>query len=223
MVRRFYSTSRQTQKMPQTAERDAECRFDGLVGPWIEAVGNDRYRISPLLSNAGSKALSEPQQTSVHTAMAFSFLKRRTLTPHEFGTALMHAFIAKSDRVLLGLVRVVLTLDRKVSMAISDVVFWFPAMALQPGQQLSSNPATDFMLRLAQFRIAVASRQTDKALLVMDRGLELLDGIDHEEQAKLSKIIAYSTFLSAIEVPIPPRRSINMLAELMEFEDGMSP
>src|SRR5262249_89722 len=114
----------------------------------------------------------------------------------------------------------VLDFDHETSSAMSDAVFWFPAMALQPGQYLSPNPATDFMLRLAQFRIAVASRQTDSALIIMDRTLELLPRFDHEELVKPSEVMAYSLFLNTINVPIPPRRSINMLARLMELEES---
>ncbi|HEY7491427.1 MAG TPA: hypothetical protein VIH59_10005, partial [Candidatus Tectomicrobia bacterium] len=92
--------------------------FDGLVGPWIEPLGNDYYRVSPLLSNAGNRTLSESEQTAVHEAIAFGFLKRRTMTPSDFGTALIHAFIAKSDGALLLLVKGTLTLDHEVSRAI---------------------------------------------------------------------------------------------------------
>ena len=194
--------------------------FDGLLGPWIETLGDDRYRVSPLLRDAGSQVLSEPEQVATHGAIALGFLKRRTITPYQFGTALMHACIAKSDDVLVWLAGVMLTSGPEDLGAISDAVSWFPAMALVPGQQLSPNPATDFTLRLAQFRIASAGRQTDRALIVMDRALELLEQIDHEEIAKASKVMAYATFLNTIEIPIPPRRAINMIAGLMEFEES---
>jgi hypothetical protein len=193
--------------------------FDGLVGPWIETLGNDYYRVSPLLSNAGNRTLSESEQTAVHEAIAFGFLKRRTMTPSEFGTALIHAFIAKSDWALLLLVKGTLTLDHEALRAISDAVFWFPAMALEPGQQLSTIPAIDFMLRLAQFRYAAAGRQADSALIIIERTLEVLEQIEYEELATLDEGMAYMLFLSALNVPIPPRRSIPMLARLMELQE----
>jgi tetratricopeptide (TPR) repeat protein len=194
--------------------------FDGFVGPWIETLGNDCYRISPLLSNSGNQALSAPEQTAVHEAIAFAVLSRRTVTLHELGTALGHALIAKSDEALFRLAKMLVTSDYEPSRAIGGAFFWFPALALQPGQQLSTNPLTDFMLRLAQFRIAVADRQTDKALLLMDRALELVQQFDHEEWAKSSALMAYQMFLHTINIPIPPRRSITMLARLMELEEN---
>jgi hypothetical protein len=147
--------------------------FDSLVGPWIEALGSDCYRISPLLRDAGNKVLSAPEQTAVHETIAFGILKCGTLVPHEFGTALGHAFSAKSDKALFLLAEGLVTSEHEPSKAIGGAFFWFPAMALQPGQHLSTNPLTDFMLRLAQFRIAVGDRQADKALLLMDRAVEL--------------------------------------------------
>jgi len=127
---------------------------------------------------------------------------------------------AVSDAALQPLVRHFLTFDQEDSRAMSDVLFWFPAMALQPGEQLSCNPATDFILRLLQFRIAVASSQTDEALLLMDQALELLKRFDHKGYAQSSELLAYRMFLSTINVPIPPRRSINMLFRLMELEES---
>lgn len=194
--------------------------FDGLVGPWIETLGNNCYRISPLLSDAGTKVLSTPEQMAVHETIAFGFLKRATLMPHEFGTALMHALIAKSDWAMLLLAKGALAFDHEASKAMSDAVFWFPAMALQPGQNLSTNHATDFMLRLAQFRLAVAGRQTQSALLVMDRALEVLDKFEHDELARLNEATAYCMFLNTHEIPIPPRRTIPMLARLMALEES---
>jgi hypothetical protein len=194
--------------------------FDSLVGPWIEALGNNTYRVSPLLSGAGNQALSESEQTAVHTAIAFGFIRRRTITPFEFGTALMHALIAKSDWALLFLAKGVLDFDHATSSAMSDSVFWFSAMALEPGQYLSTNPATDFMLRLAQFRIAAVSRQADSALLIIDRALEVLEQIEHEELATLDEGVAYVMFLCALDVPLPPRRSIPMLARLMDLQES---
>jgi hypothetical protein len=194
--------------------------FDSLVGPWIEPLGNDYYQVSPLLRDAGTQALSAPDHIAVHEAIALSFVQHRMLTLYEFGVALMHALKAKSDAALQPLVKGVLTFDHEASRAMSDALFWFPAMALQPREQLSSNPATDFMLRLAQFRIAVASSQTDMALLVVDRVLELLKQFNHEEFAQSSEVLAYGMFLNTINVPIPPRRSINMLSRLMGLEES---
>src|SRR5712691_9176105 len=99
--------------------------FDGLVGPWIETLSNNTYRVSPLLSGAGNQALSEPEQTAVHTAIALGFLKRRTMTLFEFGTALMHALVAKSDGALFLLAKGVLDFDHETFSAMSDTVFWF--------------------------------------------------------------------------------------------------
>jgi tetratricopeptide (TPR) repeat protein len=194
--------------------------FDGLVGPWIETLGNNTYRVSPLLSSAGNQVLSEPEQTAVHTAIAFGFLARRVMTSLEFGTALMHALIAKSDWALLLLARGALTFDHETSSAISDTIFWFPNMALGPGQHFLTQPAVDFIGRLAQFRIAAAGRQPDSALIIIERALEVLEQIEDEESATLEEGMAYVLFLSALDVPIPPRRSIPMLARLMELQES---
>src|SRR5271165_1081225 len=42
----------------QTAVPQAGLEFDFLVGPWIEQVGPERYRLTPLLKDSGSAGFS---------------------------------------------------------------------------------------------------------------------------------------------------------------------
>lgn len=77
----------------------------------------------------------------------------------------------------------------------------------------------DLILRLAQYRVAAASRQSDKALAIIDRTFELLDQMKHVRLDRMSSIMAYSAFLNTIQIPIPPRRSIDMLSRLMDLAE----
>jgi hypothetical protein len=128
----------------------------------------------------------------------------RQIAGHLKRAALIHAFIAKSDWALLMLVKGVLTLEQEALRAIGDGVFWFPAMALEPGQQLSLNLSTDFMLRLAEFRTAAADGQTDRALLIMERTLELLVQFDHQELAQWNDVRRIACSLTPLHSdPVP--------------------
>ena len=194
--------------------------FDCLVGPWIERVGEDSYRVSPLLQNEGNKVLSAPETKAVHETIALRILGRKSVSPTEVGMAFIHALIAKSEGALIQLARGIIFSEPEALRAVGDIVSWIPAMALEPGQQLyRENPMVDLILRLAQYRIAAASRQGEKALVIMDRTFELLDQVKDVRPEKMSSIMAYSTFLNTIEIPIPPRRSVDMLSRLMDLAE----
>jgi hypothetical protein len=51
--------------------------FDALVGPWIEQVGADRYRLSPLLRDSGEVGLAESQRTGIKAAVVEHLMARR--------------------------------------------------------------------------------------------------------------------------------------------------
>jgi len=194
--------------------------FDCLVGPWIERVGEDSYRVSPLLQNEGNKVLSAPEVKAVHEAIASRILGRKRVSPTEVGMAFIHALLAKSEGALVQLADGILFSEPEALRAVGDVVSWIPAMALQPGQNLyRDNPMVDLILRLAQYRVAAASRQSDKALAIIDRTFELLDQEKYLPLNKMSRILAYSTFLNTIEIPIPPGRSVDILSRLMDFAE----
>lgn len=194
--------------------------FDFLVGPWVERVGEDSYRISPLLQSEGNKVLLVTETKTVHEAIALDILRRKSVSPIQIGTALVHAFLAKSEGALIQLARGIIFSEPEALRAVGDVVSWIPAMALEPGQQLyRENPMVDLILRLAQYRVAVASRQVEKALTVMDRTFELLDQTEFLRQNKMSSVLAYILFLNSIEIPIPPRRSVYMLSRLMDLAE----
>jgi len=51
-----------------------------LVGPWVNRLDNDRWEVSPLLSNAGSLALPEDSKRGVHLALARTALAAASIT-----------------------------------------------------------------------------------------------------------------------------------------------
>ena len=55
--------------------RAGEC-MDQLVGPWIEASGKDRYRISPLASGIGREMLTLEEQKRIHKTIVEECFKQ---------------------------------------------------------------------------------------------------------------------------------------------------
>lgn len=196
--------------------------FDTLVGPWIEKVAPDMYRVSPLLQNAGDKNLSPVETRAVHETVALNIAQRRTLSPHDFSTALVHAMISKSG-IALGLLAAgaMIRASRDVWRALADAAFWFSSMALQSGQRLyETDPNVDALLRVLQFKIAAAGQRVSEALAIADRAIELVGSLPPGKLATSNATIIYSTLLMAIDIAIRPQKSIDMLSRLMDLRES---
>lgn len=191
--------------------------FDLIVGPWIEKIGPDTYRVSPILADQGKDVLALAEANAVHEAIALELLSRKTLSPSDVGAILTHALISRSEKALIFLTQGIMTADREIWQSLGDAVFWFPSMALEPGQHIfQENLFIDFMLRLSQFRIAATSKQADKSLAIMDRAFEVLAKQDKQVSVP-NAAMAYLVFLTSIEIPIPPRRSVDMISRLIDI------
>jgi len=193
--------------------------FDILVGPWIEKLSEDSYRVSPLLKNSGETALSSTEKHAVHEGIALGISEQRSLSQYEFATALSHAFLAKSEKALGFLASATIyAASGKVWRALADAAFWYPSMGLQPGQRLcETNPSIDVLLRVAQFRMTAAAGRHSEALLIIDRTTELLENLAPSEEATTSAALAYGSFLISLETAIPAQKAINMLSRLMDL------
>ena len=191
--------------------------FDLLIGPWLEKLGEDAFRVSPLLQNQGGKVLSAVETKVVHEAIALEIMRKQALVPSDVGTILTHALAASSEQALVYLSQGIMFAKPEALQAIGDEVFWFPALALEPGQHVfRQNPVVELLLRLAQFRVAAASKQSDKANAIIDRTNELLNEENDEQLRVNNAVMAYSTFLSTIEIPIPPQKTVKMLSHLID-------
>src|ERR1700722_15917787 len=78
--------------IPRTGEL-----LDGLIGPWVEIVGKDILRVSPLATNAGSGMLTGEIQQTIHAAIAIQMLSTRRIVPTDASSILMHGLLGKES------------------------------------------------------------------------------------------------------------------------------
>lgn len=193
--------------------------LDTLVGPWVERVGNDSYRVSPLLEGAGTDTLPSREIAAVHEALALYSFTKEKVTPTEIGTALLHGLAAQSTKALGQLVQFLLAKKFETVPGVTEALFVLPAAALGTGQRLfRGDPALEVMLRVIQFRTASAAKRYNVAEAIIDR---TLDALPHVKKSMRSHIaaLAYGTFLSDVTVPIPPTRTIPMLTAFMRIPE----
>ncbi len=103
-------------EIPSAFCNTGEC-MDQLVGPWIEWVGDDSFRVSPLASNTGREMLCPAVQQTIHESFAVQMLKKGTIDARDANTIMAHAILGKSPQSLFALAQSVLSADpRNVEM-----------------------------------------------------------------------------------------------------------
>ena len=96
-----------------------EC-IDQLVGPWIEAIGRDLFRVSPLARSLGGKMLSFDEQERIHETISVQMLKKGTINAGDIDAILMHAMTGNSLGSLATLARGILSLDYRTLEMITE-------------------------------------------------------------------------------------------------------
>ena len=70
--------------------------FDSLAGPWIEPVGDEYYRISPLLEGGGEAIFAANDLRNVHKAVSDAFYECKPITYLELKGILIHGLAGQA-------------------------------------------------------------------------------------------------------------------------------
>ncbi|MGU3387827.1 hypothetical protein ACLBYG_25215 [Methylobacterium sp. D53M] len=93
--------------------------LDRLVGPWIDAVGPEEYRVSPLVGDAGRAMLSRDEQTAVHRAVVDALLAEEGLATDVADAVFFHALEGERPESLAGLCTSIISADDRVRRVIA--------------------------------------------------------------------------------------------------------
>ncbi len=131
-----------------------EC-LDQLVGPWLEAVGGDAFRVSPLARSFGPEMLSPDEQRRIHGTIAVQMFGKGTIEASDFDTIMMHAIAGKMPQILAMLGLSVLLADSPVEKLAEHILFfrfYRTDVPIYPEEPLASG-----LLRLTQFKLAATT------------------------------------------------------------------
>ena len=174
--------------------RVGEC-IDQLVGPWIEVLGDDFFRVSPLASSFGRENLSHAEQRRIHATIATQRLNRRTIDPSEIDVIFLHALLGKSVQSLAVVARCVLTADHGDLERYAD---YLPVFRLHRIDQpiFPEDFAVSAVLRIAQFRLKSACKERDKLPDIVNSVFEEVGRIEDENVRSVTEGMAISTVLA---------------------------
>ena len=173
--------------------------FDSLIGSWLEVVGKDTFRVSPLAANAGQGMLTAEAQQAIHAAIAIQMLAKRRIDATDANGILMHALLGKEVRTLFQLAYSVLTAKAKAVELLREHIFMLPMLRTDL-PIFADNRMVSVMLRLAQFKL-VASKEEPKDTTACVNAL-LREAGEEENSAlrEMFKSVALASILNTIGV-----------------------
>ena len=142
-----------------SVSQSGEC-LDQLVGPWLEAVSRDVFRVSPLASSFGREMLPSDEQRHIHETIAVQMFGKGTIDASDFDTIMMHAIVGKMPQILAMLGLSVLLADSPVEKLAEHLLLFrlfSTGVPVYPEDSFASG-----ILRLAQFKLAAATDEGNK-------------------------------------------------------------
>jgi tetratricopeptide (TPR) repeat protein len=179
---------------PPPIDRCAE-QFDQLVGPWVDVIGKDSYRVSPLASGLGREMLDASQQKQTHELLAMTLIQRSTLTPSDMDMVLTHALAGESRHALMAFSRAIMAAGEKTRSALADQLMVLPFLRTDR-EVFPQEPSVSVMLRLAQFKLDMDGerKQPRRLIEVLREELELVK--DGPMRAALEALVIPSLLIN---------------------------
>lgn len=131
--------------------------LDHLIGPWLEQVGGDLYRVSPLLEDAAVQVWPAERVQSLHRVVSSSILSTSPLSVADVLAALHHAWIGRSGELLSRIAFGIVSAPRAARASIERGLFWLIYLPTSPGESLIPwDPIASSLLRVVQLRAAAS-------------------------------------------------------------------
>lgn len=203
---------------PPPIAQAGEC-MDALIGPWLETVGHDSYRVSPLAARSGQGTIPPVEQASIHSVIATQFMASGTINGGDADVIMMHAMLGKNERVLMMLAISILKSDGRTIGLLADVLSIFKLLRTDT-PLYPHNLRISGMLRLAQFKILVAAQETDKiaecaSALFSEAGQQTDD-----EMRRAFRMVAFTVVLGTMGIANYLDNWLNLLQQLQAITEA---
>ncbi|MEQ8310435.1 MAG: hypothetical protein RIA72_07035 [Sphingopyxis sp.] len=135
--------------------------LDPLVGPWIDAVGQGEFRVSPLLYRAGEDMLGEGAVRAVHNAFSEAIMASDLIDPDKAGAAYVHGLAGRAEtaltKIALGIVGAGSDMQRRVARYMTSLRLTQTSRPIFP-----ENMHVSGLLRLAQLIVCLHTGTDDE-------------------------------------------------------------
>lgn len=204
-----------TQVSPVIAQ--AGIVFDSLVGPWIEQVGPERYRLSLLLRDSGDAGLATDLRTAIKSAVLSHLLLQRPFPADQMMQVFILGFTLRNVQALGWFSAALVSTayrDKAVFKRLAEEVSVFAMVDRDKAEPLLPESLNiSVMLRYAQLLVTLAVRDAKRAAEVLERALAETAQLDGKLKTYTLSVILSSALIDPT-LPLPPRRWMDMLLTL---------
>ena len=194
--------------------------FSQLVGPWIDAVNETYYTISPLLNNAAKQVWSESKINNLHAQVANAILKTRDLTIIEARVVLLHSMLGKNKDGFIAVIQALMTDPENNWKKLSQEFSWLVPIKINPPEELFPGDAfVNHLFRSLQYRIAVEvePESAPKILEVWDKETKPYEPRQSYLRARL---MLATEALIRYQVSLPVKQMVDYLKEIIDITDS---
>ncbi len=194
--------------------------FDFLVGPWIEQLGPERYRISPLLNDSGKAGLSAPLQVSIKTRVMKYLIGQNPFPADQLLQVFLIALQQNNREGLNWFGHAIMVAAGKPKESqfkrLAQEVLPFALFDRGSGKLLiPGDIRLSTLLRFAQLRVAIAADDMKQAAILVDRALAENIPLNKPVQRRMRNAMVYMMVMLEPQIPIEPKRWLPMLQDLV--------
>jgi conflict system STAND superfamily ATPase/Cap4-like dsDNA endonuclease family protein len=184
--------------------------FDKLEGPYIERKSKDLFKLTPLLKNAASNALSESDIEKIHFEYANTLFSSKSIPVDKISAILMHSMLGKNDAALMSIIYNTLQSEENQKNMLYEYIDWFLVFnctsensALYP-----NHPTISRLLRCLQFSIASCKKPEETSAILRSLQEEIQNGANDTEIVML-----YATIFKEYKAHIPVNQFFEILRQ----------
>jgi len=187
--------------------------FDRLVGPWIERVTDQYYRLSPLLDGAAKEIWPAQKLKELHKATAETLLECKRISMLEVSGILLHGLLGQATGPLIATINSIVITKKNLPSRIYQELIWLTAFGLEHNQKLfPSNNFVSVCLRMLQFRIA-AEADSETAVRIASAWEDEISSIEQPEFKSAARLMFILETLIRFQVPFSQKTIISRIIE----------
>jgi hypothetical protein len=184
--------------------------FDHLVGPWIEPVSANYYRLSPLLANAAVDVWSADAIDDYRKQVGSALLRCGNLTTVEANQILLLGFAARSQTLTFAISSSILTRNLPLKVPIAQSLSWLTALVTDR-PVFPENPHLNWMLRMMQFHVATAI--ADKNIAAIADRLDVETASEYlGEHYQVPRLLSLLSVVLAFQTRFSPKILLSVLS-----------
>lgn len=180
--------------------------FNYLLGPWVENRGEDRFAVSPLVSNSAQENLSASEQSAVRKSVIYDLIQRQPFPAEHLSQLLLNAYIDQDVTGLSFFYQLMISnaTDRPTFAMLASEVSSFPSFITKGTDLLfPKEKSVSAMLRIVQCLVAV-SIASENLPNIFERMLAECRQLDDAELAPVLTFMGITMTLMYRETKLNP-------------------